>query len=291
MKPFLPTPQYATHVAHSILQPMQNLWRKARLRDFDLAPGATLPVVRLDPWQGCGCETPGCHHLIDDALRFHQRNAPQAGARRWITPSAMLLDLGRFQSGDAYVRAVSKRSNGNIARSAKKATRLGVLCRPIHPGGYEASIAAIKASKRVRSGGPVLAAWFSKSGALPDSCVPVEPPACPKHWTLSWGAFLDEGQGPRLIAWLSLRRVGDMCRIHELMAHGDYLHMDAMKLLFLEVVRELIDGTTRDARGLRWLMYGALEHGGPGLHQWKRLFLLQPMTFTMHPQPAPEMTA
>lgn len=278
---FAPTPRLLTHVAHNLMLPAQCVVRKARLRDFGLPPGATLPAIRLDPRMGCSCADPGCEHLIADAQRFHRPNAPRQGLMRWLAPSAMLLDLSKFQSGESYVQAVSRRSGGNIARSAKKAARLGVVCRQIRPEGHAASIAEIRASKRFRSGGPVLAAWFGRPQDLVDSHAPFEPPACPMHWTLSWGAFLDEGSGPRLIAYLSLRRVGDMCRIHELMAHGDYLKTDAMKLLFLEVARWLVDKQASEARGVSWFMYGALEHGGRGLHQWKRLFCFEPATFTM----------
>ena len=53
---------------------------------------------------------------------------------------------------------------------------------------------------------------------------------------MAWGAFVPSEEGPRLIAHFSLRRVGDMCRVFEIMCHGDYLRSGAMKLLFLEVL-------------------------------------------------------
>jgi hypothetical protein len=169
IRKFAPTLRLLTHVAHSLMQPAQCAVRKARLRDFGLRPGATLPVIRLDPRMGCSCADPGCEHLIADAQRFHRPNAPRQGLMRWLAPSAMLLDLSKFQSGDAYVQV----------------------------------------------------------------------------------------------------------------AHGDYLKTDAMKLLFLEVARWLVDKQASEARGVSWFMYGALEHGGRGLHQWKRLFCFEPATFTM----------
>jgi hypothetical protein len=61
-----------------------------------------------------------------------------------------------------------------------------------------------------------------------------------------------------------------MARVFEIMCHGDYLDTGAMKLLYLEVMAWLIDGTAREAQGLRWLMYGAMEHGSLGLYEWKR---------------------
>lgn len=281
IKKFASPSRLLTQVAHNLMQPSQNALRKVRLRDFDIAPGAALPVVQFDLRLGCNCANPGCQHLIADALQFHRPNAPRQGLMRWVVPSAMLLDLNNFPTGGSYVRAVSRRSRGNIPRAAKKAARLGITCMPIRAESYAASIAAINASKRFRSGGPVLAAWFGPRRDLKDTLAPFETPACSKHWTLCWGAFLDEGSGPRLIAYLSLRRVGDMCRIHELMAHGDYLNTDVMKLLFLEVGRWVADRQASEAWDLTWFMYGALEHGGSGLHEWKRRFCFEPKTFTM----------
>lgn len=280
-KKYASTSQLIMHIAHSLLQPVQNALRKGRLKKFDISPGASLPVVQFDLRLGRHCGDPHCQFLIGDALEFHRPNAPREGLRRWIGPSAMLLDLNQFKTGDDYVRAVSKRSRGNIPRAAKKAARLGVTCKQIRPESYAASIEAINASKRFRSGGPVLAAWLGPRRGLTDSRASFEAPACPKHWTIFWGAFIHEGGEPRLIAYLSLRRVGDMCRTHELMAHGDYLNTGAMKLLFLEVGRWLADRQARESQGLSWFMYGALEHGGRGLDEWKRLFCFEPKNFTM----------
>ncbi|MGO4404687.1 hypothetical protein AB4Z10_10525 [Bosea sp. RAF48] len=272
-----------TSMLHQSIDPWLSATRKVRLRDYGLKPGEILPVAHLHPETPHCCGHPLCGLIVADARRFHRRNAPQTGLRRWVVPTAMLVDMGRFPTSDAYMRAVSKRSRGNIVRAAKKAARLGVSCVPIHADGYAASIAAIAASKRFRSGGPVLSAWVSSGAGLVDSREQPTAPPCASHWTLTWGAFVHEDCGARLIAHVSLRRVGDMCRTHEIMCHGDYLKTGALKFLFLEVARWLMDRRAPEAQGLRWFMYGAMEHGGVGLHEWKRLLCFEPANLAFAP--------
>ncbi|SDF38866.1 hypothetical protein [Bosea robiniae] len=268
--------RFLTSRLHKLLEPWQSAARKSRLRNFDLPPGAALPIAHIRAEAPHRCDHPLCGLLVDDAIRFHSRNAPRAGFRRRGVPTAMLLDMTRYPTAETYLRAVSKRSHGNIPRAAKKAARLGITCAPIRPESYRASIAAIGASKRFRSGGPVLSAWFRPASVIADTREPPSSPPCPSHWTMAWGAFVQEESGPRLVAHLSLRRVGDLCRTHDIMCHGDYLQSGAMKLLFLETTRWLLDRQAPETQGLRWFMYGAMEHGSPGLHEWKRLMCFEP---------------
>lgn len=271
---------------HHLLEPWQSVARKSRLRDFDLIPGAALPVARIRPEAPHRCDHSLCGLLVADAVRFHGRNVPRPGFRRWGVPTAMLLDMERYPTADIYLRAVSKRSHGNILRAAKKAARLGITSAPIRPESYMASIAAIGNSKRFRSGGPVLSAWLRPTPVMADTQEPPSPPPCPSHWTMAWGAFVQEESGPRLVAHLSLRRVGDLCRTHDIMCHGDFLQAGAMKLLFLESVRWLLERQAPETQGLRWLMYGAMEHGSPGLHEWKRLMCFEPANLDFDPPTA-----
>lgn len=246
------------------------------MREHALTGVAQVPAVPVRFGPMATCSDPTCALLAADARRFHADCCRPTGLRCWSGSTAMMLELGRYPTTDLYLKAVSKRSRGNVTRAAKKAARLGITCARINPDGYAASLAAIRGSKRFRSGGPVLAAWFGGGAPGEDTCVAPEAPACPDHWTLVWGAFLETEQGPRLIAYLALRRVGDFCRTFDLMAHGDYLATGVMKFLFLEVARWLLERQDRAAQGLDWLMYGAMEHGAPGLHEWKRLLCFEP---------------
>lgn len=259
---------------HHVLEPCQCALRQGRLRDFDLGAAAPVAPVRLR--LACDCAHPVCAWGVADTRAFHDRYQARRGPANRLRPTAMLLDLERFLTAAAFTQAVSKRSHGNLPRAEKKAIRQGITCAPIAPSSYAASIAGIAASKRMRSGGPVLAAWLKPRAGLVDTGHPPPSPHCPEHWALSWGAFIEEAGAPRLIAHLTLVRVGDLCRTFEVMAHGDYLKTGAMKLLFLEQVRWLLARQAPEVQGLRWLMYGALEHGGDGLHEWKRLMGFTP---------------
>ncbi|GGF80985.1 hypothetical protein GCM10007301_46360 [Azorhizobium oxalatiphilum] len=256
------------------------------MRDHALTGVAQVPAVPVQVGPLATCSDPTCGLFAADARRFHADSVPPTGLRRWSGSTAMMLDLALYPSADTYVKAVSKRSRGNVPRAAKKAARLGITCARINPDGHVASLAAIRGSKRFRSGGPVLAAWFGGRAPGEDTCVAPEAPACPDHWTLVWGAFLETSGGPRLIAYLALRRVGDLCRTFDLMAHGDHLGTGVMKLLFLEVARWLLERQDREAQGVRWLMYGAMEHGAPGLHEWKRLLCFTPAHLLFEDVPA-----
>lgn len=280
--------RFLTSRLHNLLAPWQSAARKSRLRDFGLNPGAALPAASLRPDTSQCCKHEFCGLFVNDAVRFHARNAPRPGLRRWGVPTAMLLDMERYPTADLYLRAVSKRSHGNIPRAAKKAARLGITCAPIRPESYMASIAAIGSSKRFRSGGPVLSAWFREASTMADTREPPAPPPCSSHWTMAWGAFVQEESGPQLVAHLSLRRVGDLCRTHDIMCHGDYLRSGAMKLLFIEATRWLLDRQAPETQGLRWFMYGAMEHGSAGLHEWKRLMCFEPANLVIErPDAAP----
>ncbi len=265
---------FLTTRLHHVLEPCQCALRQGRLRDFDLGAAAPVAAVRL-----C-LECAGAHAVcawgVADTRAFHDRYRQRRGPANRLRPTAMLLDLERFATAAAFTQAVSKRSHGNIPRAEKKAIRQGITVMPIAPSSYAASIAGIAASKRMRSGGPVLAAWFKPQAGLGDTGHPPALPHCPEHWALSWGAFIVEAGAPRLIAHLTLVRVGDLCRTLEVMTHGDYLKTGAMKLLFLQQIRWLLGREAAEVQGVRHLMYGALEHGGDGLHEWKRLMGFAP---------------
>lgn len=268
--------QVLTNRFHRMIDPCGAVLRKGRLRQYGLEPGARLPVTILNTGFPGSCTDSACIDLIADTERFHAINRSREGILRWTARTAMILDVWQFTDGDEYRKAVSRRSKGNIAREEAQARRNGIFCTAIRPESYATSIEEIAASKRFRSGGPMLAAWIGPARKPPDCEEPPQPPACPYHWTMAWGAFETGEERPKLIAHFSLRRVGDMCRVFHIMRHGDYLKTGAMKLLYFHVLDWLISRSDREAIGVRWLMYGATEHGSVGLNDWKRRMLFTP---------------
>jgi hypothetical protein len=93
----------------------------------------------------------------------------------------------------------------------------------------------------------------------------VEPPHCGIHWSMCWGAF----KGETLVAYAVLTRCGNVVRTIHIMGHRDALRDGVIKLLVFDIVRWLFAPESASLRGIRYFMYGALEHGGEGLVEWK----------------------
>jgi hypothetical protein len=74
----------------------------------------------------------------------------------------------------------------------------------------------------------------------------------------------------RLLAYISLRRCGDVALYSQIMGHGDYLNQGVLVLLHHEVIRWISENTHGLASGLRYVMYGGQQNGGGSLLQFKR---------------------
>ena len=144
-------------------------------------------------------------------------------------------------------------------------------------------------SKAVRSGGAMRGSYLrtvEEMGGAPTRPHVATPPACVHHWGLTFGVFLPEPghvQGTvrvdeRLLAYLSLRRFGDVALYSQILGHGDHLAHGILVLLHHEVVHWISEHLDGPARGLRYLMYGGQQNSGESLFQFKRQ-----SGFTPHP--------
>ena len=185
--------------------------------------------------------------------------------RIYFQPTAAMLDLGRFSNFDDYARAVSKGSRGNDNRSVMKAQRLGYRTRVIDQNAYQASIDRIRRSKLIRTGGVMLDAIRPRAAVVDSGEQVVRTPDCKIHWSMCWGAFKDD----TLHAYALLTRCGNIIRTIQIMGHRDALRDGALKLLVFDIVRSLIESDAGVLNGIRYFMYGALEHGREGLWEWK----------------------
>lgn len=225
-----------------------------------------------------------------------------------------VIDLDRFADFDAYLARLKRHSKGGILQQIKKARAQGFYSKTMLRDLYYRQCHEIQTSKHFRSG-PVLAAFmrsapsadFAAGITLADIAhylgrklsevaqgVPFPeppPPPCPHHWSVDWGAFIAEpvpGIGgitlaERLVAYVFLKRIGNVVRTRGVMAHGDYLARNVMKLLFHDVMRWLLTRQDPRVAGVRYLHYGAIEHGNDGLAAWKRSFGFMPMPFAWPP--------
>lgn len=187
--------------------------------------------------------------------------------------TAAILDLGRFSDFDDYQRAVSRSSHGNDNRSVKKAQRLGYRTRIIDGSAHQASIDRIRRSKIIRTGGLMLEAVLPRATLTGKSvCVPIRAPQFKVHWSICWGVFKDE----TLVAYALLTRCGDLIRTIHIMGHRNALRDGVVKLLVFDIIRSLFEGQSGVFSGIRYFMYGALEHGGRGLFEWKLRLQFRP---------------
>lgn len=213
------------------------------------------------------------HHECADAAaafyfyvdRFKQHPIDWADGSVFGRPTAAVADLSRFGGFVAYEKAVSRNSHGNINRYVKKARRLGHTTRLVDLEGYRGSTARIRRSKLFRTSGLMLDALRLRTVPADDPGREPVRPACRAHWTLCWGAF----KGELLTAYIVLTRNGDVVRTVEIMGDKSALSEGGVKLLVFDIVRALIDPEHDFLAGVRYLIYGAVEHGGDGLFDWK----------------------
>jgi hypothetical protein len=293
--------------------PLIAVKKRRRLELFGVRDPAVLPCAELEPQHRPERCVPGCiafiAHEMAQLSPFLFRGGDGFGPLHGLRGTPAIIDLDRFADANAYRAALKRHSKGGILRQVRKARAQGFYSRTLFRDLHARQCHEIQASKRLRSG-PVLAAfkpppvaafgsditladiaaWVGRPMAEVAQGVPFPeppPPACLDHWALDWGCFIaDPSPGPegsviaeRLVAYVFLKRIGNLVRTRGLMAHGDYLAKNVMKLLFHDVMAWLLARQDPRAAGVRYLHYGAIEHGNDGLAAWKRSFEFAPMPF------------
>jgi hypothetical protein len=276
------------------LEPIQIAWRKRRrMAHFaienldDLACGE----VDLVP-HARGC-IPVCAQIVE-AHRVYLGKYLFCGERGLSRPwraIPLVIDLDRHAHFESYAERLKRRR-----KEIERARRRGFYCRQFDRNLYRFELFEIDTSLRFRSGGPVPAAFLRKRPErLPESVIRAEPPPspCPLHWYFDMGVFAPARGGTatedRLVGYLFVKRVGSVMRVTALMGHRDYLADGVVKLLFADFVKWLLGRGDARVRGIRYLHYGAIEHGGLGLVAWKRRFQFAPMLFSWRKSVTPRL--
>lgn len=238
--------------------------------------------VHVSYRSGCPCCQAGCDQFVEGSMASMLRYAriPELNNPPPVyTPAVIAIDdLRDFDAWESHIKTFS---SGNRLREKKKALRLGYSTKRFAPQLWIPDMYAVDTSKDVRSGG-VMRGGYIKSieerGGYPARAWEPKTPPCPLHWSLQFGVFVAEQghrQGEietheRLVAYLSLRRTGDLITYAQIIGHGSHLNDGVMILLHHDVVewigtagKVLTDGATH-------LMYGAMESGKEGLKNWKR---------------------
>jgi hypothetical protein len=192
----------------------------------------------------------------------------------------MLIPVETFQDFEAWERQIKKIQKGARLRLKRRALADGYYVKPFAWKQYIPDIHAINHSMPVRSGGAMRAGYLQsieKLGGYPQSSTSVSAPKCSQHYNYCFGVFLkDIGRSlgavrvdERLVAYLTVRRTGEVLLYSRIMGHGDHLDRGIMVLLHHQFIEWLSGPENALARGLRYVMYGGAENGGDGLLQFK----------------------
>ena len=193
----------------------------------------------------------------------------------------MLIALDKIPAFPAWEEEIKRFGKGARLRQKNKAKRLGYLFRQFAWAQFIPDIHEINHSKEIRSGGVMRGAYqrsIDEMGGAPQKPVTIVPPACPRHWSASFGVFLPKlghCQGSvevneQLVAYIVLQRTGEVLLYSMILGHGEHLANGVLVMLHHELVAWAVSQRENLTKGVRYLMYGGRENGGASLLQWKR---------------------
>ncbi|TCO80310.1 hypothetical protein EV699_11588 [Plasticicumulans lactativorans] len=228
---------------------------------------------------------PACSASVDAAFRSFAQyfTHPEIAATNVVPRFTPMLiatgDVASFTAWEAHIR--KSFSKGERLREKRKAISQGYYVKQYASRLFIPDICDINHSKPERSGGAMRGAYLrsvEEMGGAPKVRYEVKRPACPYHWGLTFGTFIsDPGhmQGSvqvdeRLVAYISLRRIGDLVIYSQILGHGDHLKQGVLVLLHHEVIQWVSEQRDDLTRGLRFIMYGGAQNGGEFLFNWKR---------------------
>jgi hypothetical protein len=267
------------------VEPVQIAWRKrSRMAHFGIGSLDEIACGEID----LAASSPHCVPVCAEIVEAHRLYLAKylfcdcrTISRLWRS-IPLVIDLDRYPDFESYAERLKRRW-----KEVQRAGERGFHCRPIDRNLYRFERFEIDTSLWFRSGGPVIAAFLRRPPERPPAEIAraePPPPPCPLHWYSDWGVFSPEGahsrSDGRLIGYLFLKRVGNAVRLTSLMGHGAYLADGVVKLLFANAIRWLANREDPRVHGIRYLHYGAIEHGGAGLVGWKQRFGFEPLLFS-----------
>lgn len=278
-----PLSNLAIRLHQAVFEPaLVLLLRRRRLGMFSMRP-ADAEELHVEWHRPGDCRAPCPLHAdkVPKLLRRyarHKRTSSRVGDRTRLTP--MMIPIPAFSDMAAFDALLKRRSSRTLSK-VRKAERLDYHARQFMLASHVSDMHAIRTSMPFRAAGPVFDCWFLKPEHIAKPAVEklsVAAPCCPVHWTIWWGVFAPEPGhcqngvqvDERLVAYVKVMRIGDVVHYTEIMGHRDRLADGVMLLLHREIVRWLIEAREPAAKGASVLLYGAAEHGGPGLLTWKK---------------------
>lgn len=164
---------------------------------------------------------------------------------------------------------------------ARKSLRQGFLVEQFNRLLYVPDMYVINTSKPKRSGG-VMKPNYRKSidelGGPPSKYLLPEKVTCSEHYDQWWGVFRPEVgyvsgsvvTNQQLLAYLNLRRVGELLFYNMILGHGDFLKYGIMMHLHLDLMERILSVEAPEFERVTTLMYAGYFQGGEGLIRWKR---------------------
>ena len=208
-------------------------------------------------------------------------NVPDFTITKKRTTDPALLFLDDFPSYLDYDSFVKKSQKGTRIRLIKKARKLGYTCSFFSKSLYIPDIVEVNTSLEVRAAGK-MPVNYQKSvdelGGYPKKYIPFDMPVCPNHYDIWIGVFKpEEGytQGSvvtnqKLVGYIHFRRLGEVAAYSLILGHGSYMNDGVVNLLHHHAMEWLLERKDAHVIGLKYLMYGGINHGGKGREDWKR---------------------
>lgn len=255
-----------------------------------------LPTVAVSYGHRRPLCTEACGKAVDAAYKtfsqyFTHPELGEAPAPKRFNP--MVIPFSDRFDFAAWEQRIGKFGKGARLRQKRKAEKLGFVCKPFAWRLHIPDVHEINHSKDERSGGPMRGGYLrsiEEMGGAPTQKFEVALPRCNNHWNLMFGAFKQidgymQGEvvtNEKLIAYISLRRTGDVVLYSQILGHGNYLNEGALILLHHEVIRWLSENTAEASIGLRYVIYGGAQNGGQSLYRWKRQAGFKPCLITAY---------
>lgn len=186
-------------------------------------------------------------------------------------------------SFERILATIKGRYKANFIREAQKAKK-ATVCSMFSPAALADEIETINKSMAVRSGGPMRPGYHRSADELRQAYRAEPDTRCRYHCSLWWGCFeidhdADRHRASGLLAYLQLRRYGNLCCYSTLLGHGRHLALGVMPFLHLQVMEAVCSWLWPDE--IDWLMYAGWHDGGRGLQLWKKKAGFEPVMFVL----------
>lgn len=256
----------------------------------------SLPSVRAHVLRNSHTCNEGCSVTINSIASMLQGiweielDGIENTQQRFEEPAILFIE--HFRNYHEYENIVKKSQKGNRIRLIKKARAIGYTCDFFNKRQYIPDIVEINTSKDVRSGGKMPSNYLKTVedlGGYPQRAFNYTRPQCFLHYDVWIGVFKNEDgyrQGnittnKKLVGYIHLRRLGEICAYSLFLGHGDYLNDGVMNLLHHHTVEWILNRKDSMVIGLKYLMYGGINHGGEGRKDWKRREGFKPAIVTV----------